>query len=36
MAPQGLQQNWQRLGREFGRSNLDETGKQDQDQPNED
>ncbi len=34
MGPRGLKQNGQRLGDKFRRSNLDETGEQDQ--PNED
>ena len=36
MVPRGLRQNGQRLGDKFRRSNLDETGEQGQDQPNED
>ena len=38
MVPRGLLQNGQWLGDKFRRSNLDETGEQDQDQdqPNED
>ena len=36
MVPRGLKQNGKRLGDKFRRSNLEETGEQDQDQPNED